>query len=451
MSDENGPYPQDLHTEKVKTQRTYLETEHRPFKDSSPERADVAIGNPRDRWVKVKQNFWDIVQKGQDMVTGKPSRDYVRVSKYHRRNMTEKSTSGKAVWGGDQPGDIYGATSDKGGSMDYSDASGGVRIEPYIDSYYRTHAWGLMDDSSIGRVENASSFMRKNGLPTERPRDVKNIKEIWVSNVDDKGRRVFEKKPIHIWEKEEMGRIGKVYGESTLANIQSYLDNTEFIVLTRDLQVDERLKDIGEGAKINELKKVLTPILRWVNVATESRASGLIPDTKAPEKFDPEKADDLKRYLVEWLPDQMGTYLGRFHKIGLSHRYLHAQNWSAVGTIYDLDSVAGKGVYETDEDPSKSELDGDLNDTLNDINSLILLELPQCKEFALLDENELALEADMHFIRNYVAERFDESQRNEALKQLQAKYNNRIDDYKSSIVVEAYRKLADEFETNFNH
>lgn len=397
-----------LHTEKVKAVSTSLGAIDRPFLRYPKNETYAAIGDPEYPWAEAQKN---LLEKLKEKL--RPNPDFKSISPTHGRNMTEMVTSAKVLWGGTLPGDIYGARSLKGGRMD---TPGGIKIEADSESYYGIHAWGLMDDGCLPRVVAASELMRKNGLPTECPREVKKIKDVWLKTTDPDGNVYFKKVSIKKWEKDELKRIQDEANEAddytkpdkikSAQQTEEYLKRTEFIVLERDLQVDERLIDLAEAARNNKLKDVLKPVLKWLNVATQAKNSGLIPGTARPQKFDAENSEDVQEYLTKWLPSQMGIYLGKFHTIGLTHQFLHNQNWSAVGTIYDLDSVKGKSLFSGDKIPTDEDLTVDIYDSLNDINSLILHDLPDTDEFKGVDIDDLAVEASYQFLKNYIKEKY---------------------------------------------
>ncbi len=269
----------------------------------------------------------------------KTQKSFEKISPKHGRSMTEKITSKKLVWGGDLPGDIYGAVTIKGTSMEED-----VVIErtDLFGGEYR--GYGLMDDSSIDRVTRASEILRAHGLPTEKPVNVKKIKEVYIKRNES---RLFDKYTIGNWEKKESEEHKRSLRKKGL---QKYLDDYDFIALERHVQTDERLTDVEWNEK--NFTGFLKPIFKWLNVATAYKNSGLIAGTPRPEAFDMSKRS-LRRYFMGYLPSQMGVYLGRLHKLGLTHGCAHAQNWSMVGTLYDLDSITGKRLFRDDRRSSQ--------------------------------------------------------------------------------------------------
>ena len=64
---------------------------------------------------------------------------------------------------------------------------------------------------------------------------------------------------------------------------------------------------------------------------------------------------------LDWLPTQMGIYLARMHRLKIQHQFTHAQNWSLVGTLYDLDSPRGEPYGR---EMSEEDYDDDIRRTL---------------------------------------------------------------------------------------
>ena len=136
---------------------------------------------------------------------------------------------------------------------------------------------------------------------------------------------------------------------------------------------------------------MMNPILKWLRVATSKTGHGLITDSpKPPENMTTEQ------YFGTWLPGEMGKYLGRLHKNGISAQMAHTQNWSAVGTLYDISS----NFTPTNKE---SFLRDDIRYTYTSINSLLN---PQLGNYLETNFPELAWEAKRNFLQSYYQERF---------------------------------------------
>lgn len=319
---------------------------------------------------------------------------YERISREHGRSMTETASSKKVVWGGPFSGDIFGARNIKGTNMSE------IKIESTIAEQYGVRAHGLMDDTDIPRIERASEVLRKNGLPTEALRAIVELKNVWAGGEKDKTR---ERVPVGIWKLEELKRIKKEKPE-LYEKTKTYFKETKFVAIERDVQVDERVEDLIAACEENRLRQFLEPVFKWLNVATAVKNGGIIAGTPKPEGFEYKK-QDIYRYFASYLPSQMGIYLGRLHKLGLAHGSPHAQNWSAIGTLYDTDSVYGKPVFSDDEAPTRNALIGEISLTYANIHDLIS-SLRDTNEFRVADPDKIEDVACYNFVHSYLAARF---------------------------------------------
>ena len=357
-----------LHTENVPAKEVYKDIKGRPFIDKNPNKAALAI----------------------EVARGRP-KEYERVSTKHGRSMTESASSKKSVWAGPERGDIYGASTVKGTAMYQK-----ISIEVYKDEegYVRFKANGLMEDKVVPRIKEISLYMRKNGLPTEMIRSIKKLEFVYIK--EDKN---WKKIPINEW-KQKVLEEAKFRNEPNIDALKNYLEKTDFIALERDVQVDERLVDLKDAILEGRLKNFLKPIFKWLNAATYGRDGGLIYGTPSPGIFNLTDTD-IKRYIIDFLPTQMGLYLGRFHRLGLTHRYLHDQNWTAVGTVVDLDSVEGDSAVRHDHVNTDYDFAKDLEQTVNEVRSLADIFARHYN----LDTEQLYKEILGKFVLNYFRER----------------------------------------------
>lgn len=332
----------------LKARKVYSDGLGLPFELGRGNMAPACIGSAGENpSIKLRAEVWD----EKEVVGVKPQNDFEKISMAHGRSMTEAATSKKSVWGGPLPGDIYGARSLKGTAM-YQ----GLRVEAGGIADYGVEAWGLMDDSCIDRVIRASEVLRRHGLPTEKPVLIQELAEI----VKRKGTRTWEKISMSKWKKD----LIKYPRQVIQSEINKYLSETKFVSFSRDVQVDERLRDIDfKIQNLGDLKEFLDPVFKWLNVATRYKNSGLIAGTPRPPVFNLKK-DSIDNYFNNYLPKQMGTYLGRLHRLEIAHGFPHNQNWSVVGTLYDLDSVHGKAIFSDDGHPKRAQYTSDLSETI---------------------------------------------------------------------------------------
>jgi hypothetical protein len=117
------------------------------------------------------------------------------------------------------------------------------------------------------------------------------------------------------------------------------------LAVYRDVQSDYRFADL-EYADSNQLDEVLTKTFAWLKQARKVPSMGLL--WEGIPSLEPPITPEIKTaYFTQYLPTVMGRYLGVLHLPRIhdgvdkyiTHHYPHAQNWSIVGTLCDLDSV----------------------------------------------------------------------------------------------------------------
>lgn len=250
--------------------------------------------------------------------------------------------------------------------------------------------WGLMTLESLGHINEVSQFMRENGLPTEAIISAHFVKTVYFDGVEMPIEKAKEKYKVH--KKAEIERESKELDTKVTSflkkiniapnekNLQSdqflnsiedqvpknlkdeyeeitdkamYLrhdrkmisggtiDTAKIIVVERGMPIGERLSDLDIAYTTDDYKKILKPIFEKINFITKVKGN-IMPGLEPPKNFDPNSTESIRYYLNEYLPKQMGAYLGRFHKNGLAHHYTHGSNWNAIGILVDLDSVTGK-------------------------------------------------------------------------------------------------------------
>ena len=337
------------------------------------------------------------------------SSNYAIVSPEHGRAIVDTRINNAVIWGGTKSGDIYGAKDWKGANMNH------VRLQR---DDYGTLGWraeGLKDNVGIVRLQKASRILRDNGLPTENPIKIDKLLQV----VED-GKTI----PIWLWKTEtikafessanvieKMGDFEMTKKQREEADsVKKYLLGTDFYVEERDLQTAERLRDLETAKDEESFKKIVEPILKWVDTVVEVKKSGLIANTPPPEKFS-FSPEDIKRYFGEWLPSQMGIYIARMHKLGLAHQFPHAQNWSVVGTLYDLDSV--KGPQLGDKENSKNDY---AIDTKKAVGAIAELFDPRTNNYLSTSFSDIAEKSQTMLISSYIKERFGDGISSEQLE-----------------------------------
>jgi len=336
--------------------------------------------------------------------------NYQVISRDAGRSIEDFRVGKRVVWSGDLSGDIYGDRDQKGGRFEktfkltFNQYNGGWRVEG-MQTYI---------PQELAREELASIVFRQLGLPTDVVRSVHVI-----TGLPDVQGKYFG---MDKWKNFAIKNFAERYKNSSdkdekITSATNWLYGQEFCIEERDLQVAERLRSLGYCQTESEFNSMFKPILKWVNIATESKKSGLITGTAQPEHFN-DTDSDFKRYFSEWLPSQMGVFLGRLHKNQMVHRNASAQNWSAVGTLYDKDTVTG--VLMGEKIPTSQEYASDLQYTLGALDEL------GGNFLSGKLGKEAVLSAKVSFLKNY----------------LQEKYGNRADNYVLSKSV-IYSRILD--------
>lgn len=374
----------------LKAESLYANELGSPFIDHDSKKVAASIGNATDiRSIRVSK-------KGSGKVESekiKTENRYELITDSHGRSMTERATSKSVFWRGNLPGDIYGAKSIKGTAMYQS-----LRIGEGGIADYGVQGKGLMDDACIDRCIRVSEVLRVHGLPTEKPVSVMLLNEV----IRKKDSRFWEKIPISKWKKIKLDEIDENRGWRK--TVDRYFSETNFASLERYVQVDERIKDLDQfTSSFENMVIFLNPIFKWLNVVTLYTKNSLISGTKQPEQYKTNRAS-MNRYFSIFLPTQIGTYLGRLHKLGIVHRYPHDQNWSMVGTLYDLDSPSGEAIYDSDGKPEYREYANDFYSVVVHSGNIIAKALSELSNNPAIYNLQTNIRAEI--ARNYIRERY---------------------------------------------
>lgn len=252
----------------------------------------------------------------------------------HGRALAEITTSGKYL-SGDK--DTWFAARDiKGGNFNDNRKD---RIDNH-EGYIRI--LGMYNESDLGYISRVTEFLNKNGLLTERIRVAWKLNQIVIGDTVEN---------IDVW-KDRVRKKAEESSPEIAKEYKDYIDNVNLVEVERDLQVAERIRDLSKCESEDTFKQILGEVFNVINVVAKVRGTSTLPNTEPPEKFNIENESDVKRYLSDWLPKQMGIYLARLRKLEMTNDFSHAQNWSLVGTLYDAQSFRGREFdYPcTDED-----------------------------------------------------------------------------------------------------
>lgn len=332
-------------TRKVKIHPIIASQHIRPFVDNPSQLIDVSVGDESDPYVKSNEP--------SDL-------KYEKVGSTHGRSRVESVSNKKVLYG--QGSERYGSRDIKGAVMK------DVHIETHSQHPYGVMVDGLMDDLMVERLFAASRVLRENGIATERPTKVSELKEIIVTNngPSDKWRKIS----VDRWKLETLKRIlsdsvsarkaGKIQDsldkEDLYRRLEDYFKTTRFVAVERDLQVPERLSDVAHITNEDDFKKFLIPILNWVNAHYSSSGEKY--------KWSPTNKN-IGKYFEYSIPTVIGMTLGRVHNLELVHGFCHNQNWSVVGSLYDLDGVVGPKLGLGDPKPLQEDYQEDISDTID--------------------------------------------------------------------------------------
>lgn len=303
---------------------------------------------------------------------GKVNSQLVQLSTHHGRALDDERVAGKVVWT-DEYHTPFGDRDFKGNMFEQ------LGVEPDGNSFFKYHVIGLKESIGVNRIDRVSKIMRNLGLPTEAIKRVYLLEEVIY-----KGERM----PIEEWEKIEINNRVAKYNElitnsetSAAASSLKYetekilamFESTKFYVIERHLQTDVRLRDLREAKSEESFHQLVDVPLIWLtkNVLPNSNLNrGFVSwELGRPEDFDPTNKDHLTYYFSDWLPKQMATYLAKFHSNEMVDGYAHGQNWSMVGTLYDLDSFFGVPIG--DPNPEAASLQNDVMETTKAIVELL--------------------------------------------------------------------------------
>lgn len=138
-----------------------------------------------------------------------------------------------------------------------------------------------------------------------------------------------------------------------------YLDNSKFIVIERAMPIGDRLADLDKCKTVEDYKSVLFPVFEKLNLISKVKGN-VIPRVETPNRFDTQTDKDIPTFLRNYMPSQMGLYLGRMHRNGISHGYAHYSNWSLAGILVDLDTADGNIPGENFSPTTQEKLDWDV-------------------------------------------------------------------------------------------
>lgn len=138
---------------------------------------------------------------------------------------------------------------------------------------------------------------------------------------------------------------------------------------------------------------------------------------------------DIYSYTEKIFSYNFALNLGKTHKLGIIHKFLHPNNITAMGSLVDLDSCRGAKLGLGDSEPTKQEY---LADVISGIQSIYHVLSSMDYSDISLTEKEKLLDTDYRstitFLDTYVNERFESIHKKaEFLAELLVAINQSID------------------------
>lgn len=191
--------------------------------------------------------------------------------------------------------------------------------------------YGLQESVVTARVMRASHILASRGISTEYVFGLAEPKMLpWpvvAPGVDASElvtRGVFKQRLIE----EYLARLPDDQLESELTkHVKDTISRMGFYVSLRATDSPHRLADMIHGDQRSQ-------VFEFIN-------TNLLKPGQEP--LDPNTADDVARYVTEFIAPKAGENLGRMHP-DLAHGYLNGLNITALSGFVDLDSVRGEGL-----------------------------------------------------------------------------------------------------------
>lgn len=275
--------------------------------------------------------------------------EVLKISRAHGRAGLEADTHGRVYWG--DANSINAARDWKGIFMPGNPETGLVDFQDLVLEFDRTGTYsvrslGLLDASGLLERDEGEKIMRQIGLPTEHTARTFRIDKVpyngEIISIEEAINRLREKyqndETLHERYNSQREKCKVPRVENPAAYLDTYLINAEFFIIERHLHVAERVRDFQKAENFVDLLYLLHPSFNYLNQIVCGRHRKGFIETNHIFRLDNMK--DIEKYFFSWLPQQMGYYLGTMHRNEVTHGYSHQQNWSGVGTLYDLDSMA---------------------------------------------------------------------------------------------------------------
>ncbi len=264
----------------------------------------------------------------------------IQPTRSHIRSYELNIGDSEGVFFKDEFGNLFYTMSIKGNNLT-SPAISPLDIAPSGYIFF-----GLQDTFAISRVLRASRILRAANVDTELIMSIYEPLELPYQGsfigVDEYKNRLAQR----VWEQTEEGvniLPNTEYKPATRAHFEKVikaLEDTNFYITVRGLQVSERIMDLIYLSDKEDFLIMMKKVLSFINF--RERLKGSKDPSYEPLHFDPENDQDTYKYLTDYLPRTVAVNFAKMHKAGIAHCYPWLGNVSLSGSFYDLDSAKGE-------------------------------------------------------------------------------------------------------------
>jgi len=296
---------------------------------------------------------------------------YVQVSPNHGRTLIDQRPESVVIWT-DEYNNIYGSTNFKGTILPGKTSDRAFLAYPNgrgRSAQGPPEPKGLVKNLNVHRLVDASTILRQHDILTEHITRIWRIDAIFTDslNIGPPGAEHDTLLPRSIICAPRLDQSDPRGNSTPMADVINELDNgdssyatDEYFIIERDTQVAERIRDIPLLNQQDWDSK-----FKWLKIAISLKPKSFYKPEMLEDILSSNNDDRIKRYILEWLPGQIGWNLGNFHRLGVYLNGAHSQNWSIFGTFCDLDSLKGKPLGD-EQKPSTRDYVADLGWTWRD-------------------------------------------------------------------------------------
>jgi hypothetical protein len=281
-----------------------------------------------------------------------------QTSGVHNRSFELKGPPVDTLWH-DEYGNEYSSITLKGNNFSNP---GVIQTLTATDGFI---AWGLQESKIIERVIKASNVMRARGIGTEFIMGLAEPKAYaWPTHGFDAC--AYEMIPLADYKARIVASFWKSLDEKQRQELDftevldSFNDKT-FFVSMRATDTPYRLGDVHWDPAMDVQNR--KDVYDHINVERVKQGE---------QPLNPNSMDDWSVYVINYLAPKLAQNLGKLHP-DLAHRFLHADNITALGSIVDNDSVHGDALGLGDEPITAQDRARDILDALNSLHLLLPL------------------------------------------------------------------------------